>query len=364
MAGLGRFILSRLLSTIATLIVAVILISAIFAVYSVNQKYGLAQEAFVQASRELSRQYKDPQLLQRQLQLLKEETYRKLGLTGNYYSDVVRETFSLIESSFKFQFGTSRNQYIGGTNDIGEQIKIAIKNSLILFLSATLINTAIGLVLGLRMARKPGGLLDRVVSIFGMISWSMPVWWIGILFLILFSYYLGWFPLQMKDVYNALAQIPADVNPVVRFFLELKTWLYYMALPLMTLVLVSFGGWAYAVRNIVLETMSQDFVLAARARGLPENRIIYGHVLRTSSPPIVTSIALGLAGAFGGGIITETVFGWPGAGLLYWAALLNGEARLVMALTFVTTVIFLLTIFILDFIYVLLDPRVRTERTQ
>jgi len=363
LAGLGRFIVSRLINMFVTLLVAIFLISFIFAAYTIQQKQGQMQEEYVLLYRQLQQQYRgNPQLLEQAAEQLKKNLMAKYGLTGNPVQDMIRETINLARSSIVFKFGESRNVYFG-TKDIGEQVRIALKNTVILFTTATLINTFIGLMLGLYMARRPGSLLDRVVSTMGMVSYSLPLWWVGILFIIIFSFYLGWFPAQSKDVFEALSAIPQDVNAVERWFMVAATWLKYMALPLLTIVLVSFGGWAYIVRNIVLDTMHQDFVLAARARGLPERRIIYGHVLRTSSPPIVTSVALALVGSFGGAIISETVFGWPGMGLLYWIALTNGEARVLMATTFVTTLFFILTIFILDFLYVLLDPRVRTERT-
>ncbi|RUM48259.1 MAG: ABC transporter permease [Hyperthermus sp.] len=360
MAGIGRFLVSKLINTFVTLIVAVLFISVIFAAYSIHEKRGFVEEEFVVMAKYFEREYKDPVKLQKALEELKKEIMRKYGLTGNTYRDVLREVLSLIKSSLTFDFGHSRGQYFG-TTDVGEQVKIALRNTMILFTTATLINTVIGIFLGVRIARRPGSLADRVVSVMGMVSWSLPIWWIGIIFLIIFSFYLGWFPVQAKDVYIALQRVPEGVSGFGLFVYKLKTWLYYMSLPLATIVLVSFGGWTYVVRNLVAEVLSQDFVQAARARGLPERRIIYGHVLRTSSPPIVTSVALALVGSFGGAIITEAVFGWPGTGLLYWVALLNGEARIVMATTYVLAVVFIIAILVIDLLYFILDPRVRVE---
>ncbi|BES81981.1 ABC transporter permease [Pyrodictium abyssi] len=362
MAGLGRFIVSKLINTLITLAVALLLISSIFAVYSVKEKQAAVQEEFVFAAKQLEQKYKDPEELQAALKKLKEGLMVRYGITGSFYKDVINEIKKQLISIITFDFGTSRNRYFG-TNDIGEQVKIALKNTMILFTTATIITSIVGILLGLYMARRPGGLLDRIVSILGMISWSFPTWWVGILLLIVFSFYLDIFPTQSKDVYAALQTIPPDLPTLTRIYLEIKTWLYYMALPLITLVSVSIGGWAYLVRNLVLEVMHQDFVLAARARGLPEKRVIYGHVLRTSSPPIVTYVALSLVGSFGGAIISETVFGWPGMGLLYWVALRNGETAVVTATTSVVTLVFILTVLLLDFIYMLLDPRIRTEKT-
>ncbi|KSW12012.1 hypothetical protein CF15_04295 [Pyrodictium occultum] len=362
MAGIGRFIAARLLNASITLIVALVFISTIYAVYSVKEKQAAVEEQYVFMARQLQQKYKDPRELQEALKKLKESLMRQYGVTGSFYHDVINDVKRQLLAVFTFDFGTSRNRYFG-TTDIGEQVKIALKNTVILFTTATIITSIIGILLGLYMARKPGGVLDRTVSILGMVSWSLPTWWVGILFLLIFSFYLGWFPTQAKEVYAALQAIPENLPLYTRLFLELKTWLYYMALPLITIVSVSVGGWAYVVRTIVLETMQQDFVIAARARGLPERRVIYGHVLRTSSPPIVANVALSLVGSFGGAIITETVFGWPGMGLLYWVALLNSEVNVLIATTALVVILFVALVYTLDFIYMLLDPRVRTHET-
>jgi peptide/nickel transport system permease protein len=132
-----------------------------------------------------------------------------------------------------------------------------------------------------------------------------------------------------------------------------------MALPLATVVFVSFGAWTYITRNIVVGTLQEDFVMAARAKGLPERKILYGHVLRTASPPIVTMSILSLLSSLGGAIITESVFTWPGMGRLYWIALQQGDLRVLLGLTFVTTFIFVVAMVLVDLVYGFLDPRVK-----
>ena len=135
--------------------------------------------------------------------------------------------------------------------------------------------------------------------------------------------------------------------------------LWHMTLPLATVVFVSFGAWTYVTRNIVVGTLQEDFVMAARAKGLPERKVLYGHVLRTASPPIVTMSILSLIGSLGGAIITESVFTWPGMGRLYWIALQQGDLRVLLGLTFITTFIFIVAMVLVDLIYGFLDPRVK-----
>jgi len=105
--------------------------------------------------------------------------------------------------------------------------------------------------------------------------------------------------------------------------------------------------------------MTQDFVLVARAKGLPESRILYGHVLRAAAPPIVTIIILSVLGSLGGAIITETVFNWPGMGMLYWSAISTNDLPVIIAEGYVFTFLFVIAMLIADLIYGLLDPRVK-----
>ncbi|MCE4604023.1 MAG: ABC transporter permease [Aeropyrum sp.] len=356
-----RFVAAKVFNAVLTLIVALLLISGIFAVYTVTDLRGRIAEEYVLMLRQLEQQYRaNPELLEEKSRQLYENLMERYGLTGNFIQDVTTWTFKLIKSNVLFEFGATQYSYIGGTNDVGEILLVAMKNTAILFLTATLITFAIGIILGFQMARKPGGILDRVLSIFGMISWSFPTWWVAIIMILVFSFYMNLLPAQAQYVYYDLSKIPSDMPFTDRIVETVKIWLRYMTLPIATIVLVSFGGASYLIRNIVLGILQEDFVMAARARGLPERRVIYGHVLRTSSPPIVTYLALSIVGAFGGAIITEAVFGWPGMGLVYWIAIQQSDAKVLVASTWVLTVFFILTILALDFIYSLLDPRVRT----
>lgn len=173
------------------------------------------------------------------------------------------------------------------------------------------------------------------------------------LMILTLSYGLNLFPSGGK------VSIPPPTDPITYFF----DVLWHMGLPLLTAVFVSFGAWTYITRNIVVGTLQEDFVMAARAKGLPERKVIYGHVLRSASPPIVTMSILSLLGSLGGAIITESVFTWPGMGRLYWIALETGDVRVLLGLTFITTFLYLVATVAIDFIYGFLDPRVKVGLT-
>ncbi len=383
MASMGRLVVVKVANAAVTLFVALFLISLIFAVFAQSTLKSRADEEAMMACRSLERVYTNPEDYERACATIKEELYKRYGL----YDSVLVRTIKLMKMNLKMDFGNARGMYLGGTYDVKEQILIALKNTAILFTTAQIIVSAIGIILGFAMARRPGSLLDRGLSLIAMISYSLPMWWVGLLMLLLFAFYIPIFPMEAKEVYSKAQAVALeymgnftyasllDVQQagvsifsaalenmktlLVMQFNVLKVWLYYMALPLITVVLVTFGGWAYIVRNLVISVMQEDFVTAARAKGLPERKVLYGHVLRTASPPIVTYLALGLVGSFGGAIITETVFGWPGMGLLYWQAILGSDTVLVVAITYISVLMFIAVILILDFLYVLLDPRVR-----
>jgi peptide/nickel transport system permease protein len=125
------------------------------------------------------------------------------------------------------------------------------------------------------------------------------------------------------------------------------------------MVIVSFGAWAYSVRTMVLNTAQEPFVTVGRAKGLPEKLVERRYILRVAAPPIVTSLTLGLAASLGGAILVETVFNWPGMGRLYYEAILAADESVIVALTFIFTLIYITARFVLEIVYLFLDPRIR-----
>jgi peptide/nickel transport system permease protein len=113
------------------------------------------------------------------------------------------------------------------------------------------------------------------------------------------------------------------------------------------------------VRYFVVGVLSEDYIAAKRAAGIPEKRIVYSHALKNAALPIVTVIALSLAGSFGGAIIVEAVFDWPGMGKLYYDAIGALDIPIIIGLTYVSTVIFVITVFLTDIVYAYFDPRVK-----
>ncbi len=135
--------------------------------------------------------------------------------------------------------------------------------------------------------------------------------------------------------------------------------LYHMVLPLMTIVLVGFGSWAYILRYFVVGILGEDYIIAKRVAGIPQKRILYSHALKNAAPPIITVVALSLASSFGGAITVEAVFGWPGMGSLYYQAIGFFDIPVIIGLTYISTLIFIVTVFLTDIVYAYFDPRVK-----
>jgi len=300
------------------------------------------------------------------IKVWREEEYKRYGLDQPFWIRVFYRTAEILT----FQFGkASTMKSPTGSSDVLEIILEALPRTILLFTTATIIQILLGLYLGFKAAQGVGGLLDRAISVFALFSNSLPMWWFGMLMILVFSYQLDLFPsagmftVPPVEKIGWVIAIPYVLPPIeitlTGTTAQILDLLWHMTLPLITVVFVSFGAWTYITRNIVVGTLQEDFVMAARAKGLPERKILYGHVLRTASPPIVTMSILSLLSSLGGAIITESVFTWPGMGRLYWIALQQGDLRVLLGLTFITTFIFVIAMVLVDLIYGFLDPRVK-----
>ncbi len=236
-----------------------------------------------------------------------------------------------------------------GSSDIVTMIMERLPITVLLFTTGTLISAFFGILLGLRMARRALRVFDRGMTVFSVSTFIVPHWIFGILFILVFGFELRLFPTRGF----------VDVPPPPDLGGYILSVMYHMALPLFTVIFSSFGYWAYITRNLVLQIMEEDFVKAAHAKGLPERMVLHKYVLRAASPPLVTSISLSLVASWTGAIITETVFQWPGLGLLYWEAIQILDATVVIGLTVIYAILLVITVFILDLVYSFLDPRIR-----
>ena len=235
-----------------------------------------------------------------------------------------------------------------GSSDVKDILFEKLPKTVLLFTTATIIVSIIGIFLGALSSSKVGSTVDRITSSFAIISSSFPVWWVGMLMIFLFAFTYQIFPAR------ATPDIPASDPGYI------GSLLYHMALPLITIVMIGFGSWAYLVRNFMVGIMQEDFIFAKKTIGIKQKKITYTHALKNAAPPIVTILALSLSGSLGGAIITEAVFDWPGMGRLYFEAITVMDLPVIIGATYLLTVFFLISIFIADLLYGYFDPRIRT----
>jgi peptide/nickel transport system permease protein len=240
-----------------------------------------------------------------------------------------------------------------GSNRVADIVLERLPNTMALLTTALVITAAIGISVGVRMATRAGSATDRAVSYLAAVSYAMPAWWVGILMILLFSFGLGWLPS------GGMLSAPAPDGTLARA----ADVAWHAVLPVVTLVVAGAGPYIYVVRTMTLDAAQQDHVALARAKGMPEGIVVRRHVLRVAAPPILTGLILGFAGSLGGSILVETVFTWPGMGRLYYEAIVGTpDEMVIVALTFLYTLIYVIARMVLEVLYVLVDPRVRYER--
>lgn len=299
-----------------------------------------------QQRQSLAQTIRDPTQLENALAIKKQELSQFYGLDSPWYQRLPDAVFRVLT----LDLGSARTlRTIAGSSRVSDLVLERLPNTILLVTTATAITALIGLAVGVRLAVRVGSKLDRGVSYLSAASNALPSWWAGIILILIFS-----ISLRILPIGGMFSAPPPDT--VLGRALDL---LWHAVLPVMTLVVISVGGWIYSVRTMVLNIAQEEFVTTARAKGLPESRVMRSHILRVAAPPIATSLILGLAGSLGGAILTETVFNWPGMGRLFYEAILSLDEGVIVALTFMFTLIYVIARFVLEVLYIFLDPRVR-----
>jgi peptide/nickel transport system permease protein len=215
---------------------------------------------------------------------------------------------------------------------------------------ATLISFLAGTFAGLVAGWRRGSRVADAVLPASTFLNSVPYFWIGLLALTVFAVDLGWFPLSGGAGYG---QTPGFSASFIGAALD------HAALPGLTIVVSSFGGWLLTMRNMTVTTMSEDYITVARAKGLPESRIMLAYAARNALLPNLSAFALSLGFVVSGAIVTEIIFSYPGIGFVLFNAVSNEDYPLMQGIFLVITVAVLVANLLADGLYVLLDPRIR-----
>ncbi|MEM2871502.1 MAG: ABC transporter permease [Candidatus Caldarchaeum sp.] len=294
----------------------------------------------------LSQRIRDPVELENALLQYRKELEESYGLNRPWFERIP----AMVARVLTLDLGYSRTiTSFAGSRKVADIILERVPYTVMLVTTAVAISAAVGINLGMRAAYRRGSLFDRSLAYLAAASYALPSWWTGILMILVFYYYLRIFPA------GGLFSAPPPAEPLARVF----DLLWHAFLPVATLVVVVVGGWAYVSRTIVLNIAQEDFVQVAKAKGLPESLIRRRYILRPAAPPIATNVVFAVAGSIGGAILTETVFNWPGMGRLYYEAVSAFDEGLVVALTFMYTLIYIGARFVVEVLIVALDPRVR-----
>jgi peptide/nickel transport system permease protein len=329
----------------------------------------------------------------------------RLGLNDPLW----QQYFTYITNFFRGEMGVSFSRY---PDDVSVVLFNALPRTLVLFLSATVFAFWLGFKTGKFIAWRRGAVAEKSLIVSGIFLQTVFYPWFAILMLWLFGFYLGWFPigrfitanLWQGSGYNAneifmqmivsvivvsvlygigrflisrysrnlVFQIRANqvlgivaigalllfwwVRPETEYVADIA---HHTILPVITLGLVAFGATMLLTRSAMLETLSEDYILTARAKGIPDWIIRDRHAARNAMLPVTTSLVLALAFVIGGGIVTETIFSWPGMGLLFLQAIAVSDIPLAIGALSITGVLALVGHLVADVLYAVLDPRIR-----
>ena len=251
------------------------------------------------------------------------------------------------------------------SNPVMQDIRRAFPATLELATLGTLIGAGLGVPLGVWAAVRRGGLPDQLVRVVGLIGYSAPIFWLGLMALVVFYAHLGWVagPGRIDVVYEyTLTRITGLmlVDTLVQGeWAAFRNALSHLILPAALLGLFSLAYISRMTRSFMLNELGHEYIVAARAKGLSEARIIWRHALRNAMVPLVTVIALSYAGLLEGSVLTETVFAWPGLGLYITNSLQNADMNAVLGGTIIVGSIFIGLNLLSDVLYRMLDPRTR-----
>ncbi len=231
---------------------------------------------------------------------------------------------------------------------VRELILDRLPATLLLMGSAIALAVSLGVVLGVTAAVRHGSWVDRLISVAGLAVYATPVFWLGLMLIVVLSIYLGMLPSGGMMEIGTGRTGTAYALDVLR----------HLVLPAITLALFYVAVYTRLMRTSMLEVYRLDFILAARAKGLSEGRVAWRHAARNALLPVVTLAGVQLGHLLGGSILVETVFAWPGLGRLVFDALLQRDVNLLLGILFVSSVVVVLANLIVDLVYGLLDPRI------
>lgn len=221
--------------------------------------------------------------------------------------------------------------------------------TLILVLTSLFFAIGVGTLLGVLASLKPSGLFSNIITVFSLVGYSMPVFWTGMVLVIVFAANLGWFPI------SNMYEITVTGSGWVKFV----DLIHHLLLPAFTLGVIYLAQYARLARASMLEVLDADYIRTARAKGLGETQVVGKHALRNAIIPVVTIAGLQFGHLISGAVLVETVFNWPGLGTLALESVLGRDYPTLLGILFFSALLVIVANLLTDFAYRVIDPRIK-----
>ncbi|QDL38442.1 ABC transporter permease [Rhodoferax sediminis] len=234
---------------------------------------------------------------------------------------------------------------------VSQMILERVPATLLLVLSSVVCAFIFGTALGVLSSRKPNGVLSQFITVLSMVGFAAPVFWTGIMLVILFASVFPILPVSGMRSIDSSGGGFQDVLDV----------LYHLVLPMATLALVYLAQYSRLARSSMLDVLGSDFIRTARAKGLAERVVLYKHALRNALIPVVTVLGLQFGNVLSGAILVETVFNWPGLGRLAFDSVLRRDYPTILGLLLFSSIVVVVMNLLTDLCYRLIDPRIKTS---
>jgi len=271
----------------------------------------------------------------------RQEIIHKFGLDGSKWEQFVRYAKQTVQ--FDFGYSTDSGQRVA------HEIWLALPNTLLLVGISTVITVIVGLWVGAKAGWRRGSGFDKSSTGISMVLYAMPEFWLGMLLLVFVGARTGWFPTGgVRDLTRHLTGASAVVDRARHLFL-----------PTLTLVLAYLGSYSLVMRSSILETVNEDYLTVARAKGLRDDEVMRRHAVPNALLPSVSLIAISFGFIVGGAITTETVFSYPGLGLATSEAIKKNDLPMLQALFLLSSAALIVANLTADLLYGYLDPRIR-----
>jgi peptide/nickel transport system permease protein len=331
------FIIRRILVVIPTLLGVTIVIFSMLAITPGDPAELLLGERATEDSLEAMREY--------------------LGLKNPLYV----QYWLFIKRVAKFDLGET----IWTRQKVSEEVMDRFPATIELAFAAMIISSFFGVLLGIISAAKQYSWFDYASMLGSLLGVSMPVFWLGLMLMLLFSLTLGWFPMSGR------LGVDIDLTTITKFFIldsiltrnwaALKDALMHLALPSMALSTIPLAIVARMTRSSMLEVLRQDYIKTARAKGLSEVKIVFKHALRNGLIPVVTVVGLQFGILLGGAILTETVFAWPGVGKWLFDGVVKRDYMVIQGGSLLVASTFVMINLIVDVLYAIINPRISVK---